>query len=234
MMRRRVLIACAAFATLLASLAPQSSSGQTPPSAEDLRIYAGLHAAAAKGDVAEIERLVAGGEKVDLQDSNSRTPLIVAAFLHQPAAARALIRLGAKVNALDAQRYDILTIAAANDDLEMLKIALENGADPKTITSPYNGTALIAAAHRGYVDVVRALIAAKAPLDLVNSLGWTALMEAIVLGSGDANHVATVEALVKAGANVDIADRQGTTALGHARSRRYEAIVKILESAETR
>jgi hypothetical protein len=59
-------------------------------------------------------------------------------------------------------------------------------------------------------------------------------MEAIVLGSGDANHVAIVKALVEAGANVDIADRQGTTALGHARARRYQAIVNILETAETR
>jgi ankyrin repeat protein len=234
MMRRCVLIACAALATLLVVSAPQPSRGQTPPSKEDLRIYAGLHAAAAKGDVATIERLVAGGEKIDLQDSNSRTPLIVAAFQHQHAAARALIRLGANVNALDAQHYDILTIAAVGNDLDMLKIALAGGADPKAITSPYNGSALIAAAHRGNVEVVRALIAANAPLDLVNSLGWTALMEAIVLGSGDANHVAIVKALVEAGANVDIADRQGTTALGHARARRYQAIVNILETAETR
>src|SRR4029079_6951206 len=110
-------------------------------------------------------------------------------------------------------------MAAADNDLDMLKIALDGGANPAAITSPYHGTALIAAAHRGHIEIVRALIAAKAPLDLVNSLGWTALMEAIVLGNGDANHVATVEALVQAGASVDIADRQGTTALGHARTR---------------
>ena len=149
-----------------------------------MRIYAGLHDAAARGDVAEIEKLVAEGEKPDIQDGNSRTPLHVAVFRRHHAAARALLRLGADPNALDAQSYDIVTIAAVDNDLEMLKIALEGGGNPRAITSPYDGTALIAAAHRGHVEVVRALIAAKAPLNHVNNLGWTALLEAVVLGNG--------------------------------------------------
>src|SRR6201999_4377120 len=95
---------------------------QNPPSERDLRIYAGLHAAAANGDVAEIEQLIADGEKPNIQDSNSRTPLHVAVFRKHHAAARALIRLGANPNALDGQRYDILTIAATQNDVEMLTI----------------------------------------------------------------------------------------------------------------
>ena len=58
------------------------------------------------------------------------------------------------------------------------------------------------------------LIAAGAPLDHVNNLGWTALMESIVLGNGGRNHTDTLDALVKAGANVNLADRQGVTPLG--------------------
>ena len=42
--------------------------------------------------------------------------------------------------------------------------------NPKAITSRYDGTALIAAAHLGHAEVVRTLIAAKAPLDHVNNL----------------------------------------------------------------
>src|SRR5262249_24806397 len=97
------------------------------------------------------------------------------------------------------------------------------------ITSPYDGTALIAAAHRGNVEIVRRLIDAKAPLDHVNNLGWTALMEAVVHGNGGQNHIACVEALVKAGANPNIPDRQGVAPLGHARRRGYTEMVKILE-----
>ena len=204
---------------------------QTPPSERELRIYAGLHDAAARGDVAEIEQLIAEGEKPNIQDANSRTPLHVAAFRRQHAAARALIRLGGDPNALDAQRYDVITIAAVDNDLEMLKIALAGGGNARAVTSPYNGTALIAAAHRGHVEIVRALIAAKAPLNHVNNLGWTALLEAVVLGNGGANHTATVEALVKGGADIFLPDRHGTTALAHARTRGYSQIARILENA---
>src|SRR6266540_2777722 len=135
---------------------------------------------------------------------------------------------------LDAQRYDIITIAAVNNDLDMLNIALEGGGNARAITSPYDGTALIAAAHRGHVEIVRALIAARAPLNHVNNLGLTALLEAIVLGNGGANHTATVRALVEAGADVNIADRQGNTPLQIARRRGYVEMARILENAGAR
>jgi ankyrin repeat protein len=218
-----------ALAFALASALP--ALAQIRPNAFELRVYAGLHAAAAKGDAAEIERLVAGGENPNAQDAHGRTPLHVAAHFRHPAAAQALLKGGANPNALDAQKYDIVTIAAVNNDVPMLKLALAGGCSPKNITSPYEGTALIAAAHLGHAEVVRVLIAAGAPLDHVNNLGWTALMESIVLGNGGKDHTETLEALVKAGANVNIADRQGVTPLGHARSRGYAEMVKILEGA---
>jgi ankyrin repeat protein len=222
------------LAALLLLLTATFAAAQTPPSERDLRIYAGLHDAAARGDAEEVEKLIAEGEKPNLQDAASRTPLHVAAFLRRHAAARALIRLGANPNARDAERYDILTIAAVNDDLDMLTIALDGGADPRAVTSPYDGTALIAAAHRGHVAIVRALIAAKAPLNHVNNLGWTALLEAVVLGNGGANYRQVVEALVAAGADVTVPDRHGSTALDHARRRGYSQIARILEQAGAR
>jgi ankyrin repeat protein len=75
------------------------------------------------------------------------------------------------------------------------------------------------------------LIAAKAPLNHVNNLGWTALLEAVVLGNGGTGHTAVVEALVGAGADVWVPDRQGMTALAHARRRGYVQIARILERA---
>ena len=211
-----------------------SVSAQTPPSERDLRIYAGLHAAAAKGDVAEIERLIADGERVNIQDSSSRTPLHVAVYRKHHETARALLRLGANPNAFDAQRYDIVTIAAVHNDIEMLNIALQNGASARNVTTPADSTALITAAHLGHVEAVRILIAHKAPLDHVNARGWTALHEAVALGNGGPNHVATVDALVKAGADTDIKDRQGATALSYARQRRYDDMIKILAPATGR
>lgn len=208
-----------------------TAHGQVPPSAAEIQRYTGLHAAAAAGNVAEISRLVSAGAKIDARDGNLRTPLHVAVYTHQYDGARALMKLGADPNALDAQKYDIVTIASVDNDVRMLEIALDGGCKATNITSPYRGTALIAAAHLGHAEVVRMLIAAKAPLDHVNNLGWTAVIESIVLGNGGKNHTDTLDALVKAGANVNIADRENSTPLTLAKRRGYAEMVAILESA---
>jgi uncharacterized protein len=221
--------------TLLIALAlPALAQAQVPPSAAELRAYTGLHAAAAKGDTAEIRRLVAAGAGPDSRDRYRRTPLHVAAYESQLDAMRALVRAGADADALEADRYDIVTIAAVADNLPVLRLSLELGASPGNVTSRYDGTALIAAAHLGHDEVVRILIRAGAPLDHVNNLGWTALIESIVLGDGGKRHTATLEALVKAGADVNLADRGGTTPLGLARGRGYGEMVAILEKAGAR
>jgi ankyrin repeat protein len=230
--RLKIWPAIVAAFTLLVGLS--SLAAQNAPTDRDLKIYAGLHAAAASGDAAEIEKLVADGENVNIQDSNSRTPLIVATFRRNHEAARALLRLHANPNTRDLQGFDMLTIAAVQNDLEMLKIALEGGANPRAVAGNFNGTALISAAHLGHVEIVRKLIEADAPLDHVNAMGWTALIIAVVLGNNSKNHIDTVEALVKAGADTEIKDRQGNTALSHARSRKYEEMVKILQAASAR
>jgi ankyrin repeat protein len=215
-------------------LAAIPAAAQIAPGAAEVTAYRGLHAAAAKGDVADIERLAKSGAALEARDGHDRTPLHVAAFRRQYDAARALLRLGADPNALDAQRYDIVTIAAVADDVAMLKLAHDGVGKAANITSPYQGTALFAAAHLGHDDVVAMLIAAKAPLDHVNNLGWTALIESIVLGDGGKRHVDTLQALVKAGANLNLADRAGATPLTLAKGRGYKEMVKILEAAGAR
>ncbi|MDO9299492.1 ankyrin repeat domain-containing protein [Bradyrhizobium sp.] len=216
------------FLTLLA--VPQASA-QTAPTEAELRAYRGLHAAAARGDVADIEKRIASGENREAIDDRRRTPLHVAVYRKQHDAARTLIRLGADPNKLEIDRYDIITIAAVANDVPMLKIALEGGGNPKAVTSRYDGTALIAAAHLGHAEVVRTLIAAKAPLDHVNNLQWTALIESIVLGDGGKNHTETLRALVEAGANVNIPDGSGATPLKLARNRGYREMIAILEKS---
>ena len=79
---------------------------------QEIAGYEGLHAAAAGGDVATIERLVKRGAALNGRNAYNRTPLIVATFQRQHLAASALIAAGANVNALENSRYDMLTIAA--------------------------------------------------------------------------------------------------------------------------
>lgn len=217
---------------LTLALVAGSALAQVAPSATEAAAYQGLLAAAHKGDAAR----VAGATKAALEarDGRGRTPLHVATFAKQRDVIRALAKAGADLNALESDRYDAVTIASVADDEETLRVLLALGASAKQVTSRYDGTALIAAAHLGHDGVVRQLIAAGAPLDHVNNLHWTAVIESIVLGDGGARHQATLKALIDAGANLQLADRNGQTPLALARSRGYTAMVAMLEKAGAR
>ncbi len=213
------------------ALCAGATQAQIAPASGEVAAYRGYLAAAAANDVAGIEALARQGVKPDaVRDSHGRTPLHVAAHLRKREAMRALVKAGADANALESDRYDMVTIAAVADDVETLKLAFELGNKATNITSRYDGTALIAAAHLGHDEVVRALIRAGAPLDHVNNLRWTALIESIVLGNGGARHTASLRALVEAGANVNLPDGQGATPLALAKRRSYGEMVKILQA----
>jgi ankyrin repeat protein len=222
------------LAVLLVAWTATTAPAQTAPTADERARYTGLLAAAARGDAPGIRALTASGARADQRDAHGRTPLHVAAHGGHHEAMRALVAAGAEPNALDADRYDIVTIAAVANDVPTLAVALALGASAKNVTSRYDGTALIAAAHLGHADVVRTLVRAGAPLDHVNNLGWTALIESIVLGDGGPRHTDTLRALVEAGANVNLPDRGGRTPLALARERGYAAMVEVLRRAHAR
>ena len=214
-------------------LTPQAQA-QVPPTASEIAAYQGLHAAAARGDTAALQRLLAGRPDVNARDAHGRTPLHVATFARQREAVRLLAQAGAALDLLENDRYDAVTIAAVADDEDTLRLLLQLGASAKQVTSRYDGTALIAAAHLGHAGVVRQLIAAGAPLDHVNNLHWTALIESIVLGDGGPRHQATLDALLRAEASTQQADREGRTPLQLARARGFAAMVQRLEAAGAR
>jgi len=207
------------------------AGAQTPPSAAEIAAYQGLHLAAARGDVAATRQALAAGAKPNATDAQQRSPLHVAAHFGHGEVASILLEAGADPRALDAQKYDIVTIAAVRNDPAFVRLALQWGADAKAITSPYQGTALIAAAHLGHGPVVQELIRAGAPLDHVNNLGWTALIESIVLGDGGVRHRQCVEALLQAGANPNLADTGGRTPLALAQARGYGEMARLIAAA---
>jgi ankyrin repeat protein len=221
--------ALTAAALFIAGLAP--AMAQTPPNASDIAGYSGLLAAAHAGDLAALQAAIAGGSSLSETDRLGRMAVHIAAHGSHETVVAALAKAGADVNALDGERYDAVTIAAVANDTDLLRAALAAGNRATNITSRYDGTALIAAAHLGHHEVVRILIDAGAPLDHVNNLGWTAMIEAVVLGDGGPDHQQTLRHLVEAGADGSIPDRNGRTPIDLARDRGYAQMVAILESS---
>ncbi len=194
---------------------------------------AALIRAAAAGRLAEVERLLEGGARVETTDAAGRTALVAAAYGNHVDVAETLVEAGADVNVEDDSQQSAFLIATSEvgDDTRLLELTLANGADVDAKDS-YNGTGLIRAADRGFVRIVRRLLATEMDVDHVNRLDWTALLEAVILGDGDPAHTEVVRLLVEEGAaDVTIPDGQGVTALEHARERRQREIVVILERA---
>ncbi len=215
-------------------LVPAMAPAQVAPSAAEVARYSGLHAAAHRGDIAAIERLIAAKTDINARDSYGRTPLHVATYAGKIEAIRVLAKAGADMGVLEKDRYDAVTIASVANNQEALRALLAAGASARLTTSRYDGTALIAAAHLGHHDVVKQLTPAGAPLDHVNNLHWTALIESIVLGDGGPRHIETLKALIEAGASTRLADRNGNTPLRLAQMRGYRTMAEILEKAGAR
>ena len=97
-----------------------------------------------------------------------------------------------------------------------------------TIVNRYGGVSVIPASERGHVAYVRRVVTTGIDVNHVNNLGWTALLECVILGDGSAPYQEIARILVAAGADVSIPDRDGVDALAHARARGYTEIVTAL------
>jgi len=198
-----------------------------PPSENDARLLA----AARAGDTGAIRSALAAGANPDARDAHGATALLIAARADQAGAFQALIDAGADVDLQDDDRANPFLWAGAEGRLDILRLANEAGADP-AITNRYGGVALIPASERGHVEVVRYLLGeTNVDVDHANRLGWTALLEAILLSDGGPGHQAIVALLIEHGADVDLADRDGVRPLTHARARGFTAIAEQLMDA---
>ena len=229
-LRDRLLVSCLAAALFFAAVEP--TRAQVPPAQRDLAAYTGLHAAAAKGDAAEIQKLAAGGNNLNARDGHGRTPLMVAAFQRQHAAARALIEAGADLNALESQAYDVITIAAVLDDLEMLKLAIRLGRQHGRHHQPLPG-------HRA--DRRRAPGPRRGGRRPDRRQGPARPCQQPRLDGADRGHRARrrrrrvirrrCAPSSTGGADLDLADGRGVRPLALARQRGYAKIAEMLEQA---
>ena len=174
--------------------------------------------------------------KPDLEYANNqrRTPLMIATYNDDAKIAEMLILAGANVNAQDEMLNSPFLYAGASGYVEILKMCLANGADFK-IFNRYGGSALIPAAEKRHVEIVQILSTTpNFPINHINNLGWTALLEAIILGSEGEKQIDIIKILINAGCDFTIADFDGITPLQHAKKRSMHEIAAILTQAGAR
>ncbi len=182
-----------------------------------------------KNNLQEVAKALGNGADVNTTDNRKRSLLLIAVNNRQTDMAKLLVKHGADVN-LQADNQDSpFLYAGASGQTELVQLFLNNGAR-FDIFNRYNGSALIPACERGHVETVRLLATTpNYPIDHVNRLGWTALMEAIVLGDGSKKYQQIVQILKDAGARLAIPDHNGVTPLQHAQSRGFKEIVELLK-----
>ncbi len=173
--------------------------------------------AATLGDYAIVKALLDAGADVNSPNADNQTALMIVVRSDNIDTARLLIERDADVNATEKyQGQNALILAAAQSQPEMVKLLLDNGADPNSrapanerdrqVTAerryqwrPAGGlTALAYAAREGCMDCARHLVEAGANIDLGDIENVTPLNLAIMNLRFD-----TAKYLIEAGANVD-------------------------------
>ncbi|GGQ51492.1 ankyrin repeat domain-containing protein [Kitasatospora griseola] len=192
-----------------------------------------LLGAAHTGDVAAVRAALAAGANLEARDPQGRTALLTAALADQVAVAEFLVAAGANPDAQDHREDSPWLVTGVTGSVAMMRALLAAGPD-LGLTNRFGGVSLIPAAERGHVAYVQAVLEeTDIDVDHVNRLGWTALLEAVILGDGGRPHIEIVRLLLAAGADPQLADADGVTALQHAERRGFNGIAALLREAES-
>jgi len=115
----------------------------------------------------------------------------------------------------------------------MLRYMIPKGPD-FSLRNRFGGNALIPACERAHVETVQLLLTTNIDVNHVNNLGWTCLLEIVILGDGGPRHVEVAKLVLAAGADANIADKDGISPLAHARRKGQTGIARLIEVAAGR
>jgi ankyrin repeat protein len=194
---------------------------------------AALLAAATSGDANQAAAALAAGAPVESADSKRRTALLLASLNDRVEVARLLVALGADPDAQDDRRDSAWLVTGVTGSVAMLETLLPAKPD-LTLRNRFGGVSVIPASERGHVEYVERVVRTGIDVNHVNDLGWTALLEAVILGKGTEPWQRIVRILLTAGADPSRPDNDGVTPLQHAEQRGYAEIAGILRAAGAR
>ncbi|MDQ4008296.1 MAG: ankyrin repeat domain-containing protein [Actinomycetota bacterium] len=214
------------FGTIAATLRKALRAERISRAEADRRLLA----ASRRGNPDAVALALRAGARLETRDDDRRTPLLLAAIHDHVDVARLLVKLGANPDALDYRHDSAWLVTGVTGSVPMAETLLR--AHPGLgLTNRFGGTVLIPASERGHVGYVRRVVRTDIAVNHVNDLGWTALLEAVILGDGSRRYQQIVGILLDSGADPAIADADGATPLQHARSRGHDEIARLLRRA---
>ena len=190
----------------------------------------GLLEAAGRGDLAAVNRLIAAKADLEQRDGHRQTPLLLAVAGNHVAVAKALLAAGASPNAQAANQDTPWLLAGASGRTEIIAAMLPLKPD-LSLRNRYGGNALIPACERAHVETAKLLLTSGIDVNHVNNLGWTCLLEIVILGDGGARHQQVAKLVLDAGADPNLADKDGISPLQHARKRGQAEVARLIAAA---
>lgn len=188
--------------------------------------------AAAAGDLDGVRAALADGADKNALDHEEATAVLLAARGGHLDVVRALIAEGVDIDAQDQTCSNPFLLGCITDRLDLVQTMVEAGADVKRLTR-MGGNGLTPAAEKGHLDVVRYLLEnTRINVNHTNNLGWTALIETIILGDGGPVRQEIVTLLLAHGAKPGMTNEWGVLPADLARERGFTEIAEILDRAQ--
>ncbi|HDT2074862.1 ankyrin repeat domain-containing protein [Enterobacter sp. A11] len=187
--------------------------------------------AAEEGNSDALKACLEKGVDINATNRQKRTAVIIASLKKHYSCVELLIAAGADIDKQDQTCFNPFLISCLTNDLTLLRIVLPANPDLDRLTR-FGGVGITPASEKGHVEIVRELLE-KTDINVnhTNFVGWTPLLEAIVLNDGGAKQQEIVKLLLNHGANPHMTDKYGKTPLELAREKGFTAIADLLLAA---
>lgn len=175
----------------------------------------------------EVDANVIASADLNARDRKGRTPILLAAQAGRLDLVAVLAASGADIDLQDRTRLNPFLWGCIVGDVDLIRLMLDLGADLDR-TTRMGGVGIHPAAEKGHVEATRLLATTDVNVDHTNNLGWTPLLEAVMLRDGGPDQQEIVRILLEAGADASLTDPYGVTPLGHAEQLGFVEIAALL------
>lgn len=187
--------------------------------------------AAEQGDIDTLRKCLSKNVNLDCTNRQGRTAITLASLNKHYDCVDLLISAGADINKQDQTCFNPFLLSCLNNDLTLLRLVLPANPDLDRLTR-FGGVGITPASEKGHVEIVRELLTrTDINLNHTNFVGWTPLLEAIVLNDGGSKQQEIVKLLLEHGANPHMTDKYGKSPLTLAKEKGYNEIAELLIAA---